>query len=48
VTKLRASDGIVVDTLRVGKGPRAIAFDGAAVWVGNTDSDNVTRLDANH
>jgi hypothetical protein len=48
VTKLRASDGTVVDTFRVGKGLRAIALDGSAFWVGNTDSDNVTRLEANH
>jgi DNA-binding beta-propeller fold protein YncE len=46
VSKLRASDGTLVDTLKVGEGPRAIAFDGSTVWVGNTDSDNVTRLDA--
>src|ERR1044071_6599372 len=45
VTKLRASDGVVVGTFAVGRRPVALAFDGANVWVANYLSNNVMKLD---
>lgn len=34
-------------TFAVGDGPRAVAFDGANIWVSNSLSNNVTKLRAN-
>ena len=44
VTKLRASDGLLLGTFAVGTSPLAVAFDGANIWVANIHSNNVTRL----
>jgi DNA-binding beta-propeller fold protein YncE len=33
-------------TFAVGSSPYGIAFDGANIWVANTDSNNVTKLRA--
>ena len=46
VTKLRASDGIVLGTYAVGFNPRGMVFDGANIWVANTNSNSVTKLRA--
>jgi DNA-binding beta-propeller fold protein YncE len=45
VTKLRASDGEIVETIAVGKGPRAVVFDGSRIWVGNYLGNSVTRIE---
>jgi DNA-binding beta-propeller fold protein YncE len=45
VTKLRASDGVVLGTFPVGNAPAGIAFDGANIWVANL-SNSVTKLRA--
>ena len=34
------------NTFAVGDGPVAICFDGASIWVANSNSDNVTKLNA--
>src|SRR6476659_9568304 len=46
VTKLRASDGVILGTFPVGLGPSGIVFDGANIWVCNAYSDNLTKLRA--
>ena len=46
VTKLRASDGVVLGTYAVGGAPYGIAFDGVNIWVSNLYSNNVTKLRA--
>ena len=46
VTKLRASDGVVLGTFSVGDNPSCIAFDGANVWITNSLGNSVTRLRA--
>jgi hypothetical protein len=46
VTKLRASDGMILGTFVVGTGPAGIAFDGANIWVANYGSNDVTKLRA--
>ena len=33
-------------TFAVGTAPRAVAFDGANIWVANSGSNNVTKLRA--
>jgi DNA-binding beta-propeller fold protein YncE len=43
VTKLRASDGLVLGTFAVGTQPIGIAFDGANVWVTNNGSGTVSK-----
>src|SRR5436190_5291202 len=35
VTKLRASDGVILGTFDVGVNPRYITFDGTNIWIGN-------------
>src|SRR3989304_8020470 len=44
VTKLRASDGMVIGTYAVGFAPRGVAFDGTNIWVVNYDSGTVTKF----
>jgi len=44
VTKLRAVDGLKLDTYKVGGSPMGIAFDGTSIWVANARSDNVMQL----
>lgn len=44
VTKLRASDGAVLDTTKAGTDPRGIAFDGTNMWVANAGSNNLVKL----
>ena len=44
LTKLRASDGLVLGTFMVGSGPVEVAFDGANIWVANLISSNVMKL----
>jgi len=44
VTKLRASDGMRLGTFSVGSYPLGIAFDGANIWVTNTNSNTVNKL----
>ena len=46
VTKLRASDGVVLGTFTVGSGPYGLAFDGANMWVANSSDNTVTELRA--
>ena len=46
VTKLRASDGVNLGTLAVGRRPTGVAFDGANIWVANYGDSNVTKLRA--
>lgn len=50
VTKLRASDGVLVGTYPItGIGPQGIAFDGATIWVtpwNNGNGNTVARLRA--
>src|SRR5579862_9531567 len=46
VTKLRASDGTVLDTFKVGTTPYGVTFDGANIWVSNSGDNNVTKLRA--
>ena len=42
--KLRASDGTLVDTIKVGRGPEALLFDGSSIWVANGGDNSVTKL----
>ena len=44
VTKVRASDGIILGTYTVGNSPNSIAFDGANIWVTNDGSATVTKI----
>src|SRR6188472_1553643 len=44
VTKLRASDGTILDTFDVGRGPSGITFDGTNIWVANVLDDSLTKL----
>jgi len=46
VTKLRASDGALLGTFRVGSDPIGITFDGANIWVANQGDNTVTKLRA--
>jgi DNA-binding beta-propeller fold protein YncE len=43
VTKLRASDGVLLGTFTVGQAPAAIIFDGANIWLANVN-DTVSKL----
>jgi len=45
VTKVRASDGVVLGSYAVGSSPQGVAFDGTNIWVANL-SGNVTKLRA--
>jgi len=44
VTKIRAADGLVIDTYSVGDGPCDLVFDGKFIWVTNQNDDTVTQL----
>lgn len=44
VTKLRPNDGIVLATFSVGSYPLGVPFDGANIWVAN--SNIITKLRA--
>jgi DNA-binding beta-propeller fold protein YncE len=44
VSKVGASDGVVLGTFDVGLSPVAVAFDGANIWVANSVSGTVSRL----
>ena len=46
VTKIRASDAVVLGTFPVGSSPQDVAFDGTNIWVANLSSNNVTKLRA--
>ena len=46
VTKLRASDGVILGTFTVGNGGSHIAFDGANIWVANILDWTVSKLRA--
>ena len=47
ITRIRASDGSLVSTINpVTSSHWGMAFDGANVWVTNTDTDNVTKIRA--
>ena len=47
ITRIRASDGSPVSTISpVASSHWGMAFDGANVWVTNTDTDNVTKIRA--
>src|SRR6266513_1582643 len=51
VTKLRASEGVVLGTFTVGSGPGGLAFDGANMWVANSgcgSGNTVTQLRASN
>ena len=43
VTRLRASDGVVLATLPVGSSPLAVLFDGTSMWVLNGGSQTLSR-----
>ena len=43
VTKLRASDGMVVGSFRAGRHPSGLAFDGSSIWVSNSSGQTVAR-----
>ncbi len=44
LTKVRARDGTILNTYRVGSGPEGMVFDGSAVWVANYASGSVSKL----
>jgi len=44
VTKLRASDGMLLGTYNVGRDPGSITFDGSNIWVTNYGSENLMKL----
>ena len=46
VTRLRPSDGVVIDTIHVGRAPSGLAFDGTHIWVTNRRSGSVMKLRA--
>lgn len=46
VSKMRASDGVVLGTYPVGTNPRGLVFDGVNVWVGCNGSSDVYKLRA--
>ena len=48
VTKMRASDGVILGTFPVGIGPYSIVFDGEHMWVGNGTANTVTELRASN
>src|SRR5947209_401321 len=48
VTKIRASDGVILGTFPVGTGPDSIVFDGEHMWVGNASANTVTELRASN
>jgi hypothetical protein len=44
VTALKASNGALVRTFKVGSHPEGIGFDGANIWVANTVSNTFSKL----
>ncbi len=44
MTQMRASDGMVLGTLRTGPSPAAIIFDGTHIWVANYGSNTVSKF----
>ena len=46
VTKLRASDGVILDTIPVGTLPASTAFDGENVWVSIYNDDELAKIRA--
>jgi YVTN family beta-propeller protein len=42
----QASDGTPLGTFAAGRSPGGIAFDGANIWVANSGSNDVTKLNA--
>jgi DNA-binding beta-propeller fold protein YncE len=44
VTKLGASDGMVLGTYNVGRDPGEITFDGSNIWVTNYGSGNLVKI----
>jgi len=46
VSKLRASDGTLLGTFKVGNTPYGMTFDGANMWVTNSGDNTVTKLRA--
>jgi YVTN family beta-propeller protein len=46
VTKLRAGDGAIIDSIATGKDPRGIAIDGGNVWIANHGDNTVTKVRA--
>jgi len=46
VTKVRASDGMLLGTYKVGPGPECVAFDGDNIWVTNRDDGSVSKIRA--
>ena len=46
VTKVRASDGLLLGTYTVGPGPECVTFDGANIWVTNRDDRSLSKIRA--
>jgi DNA-binding beta-propeller fold protein YncE len=44
VSKLRASDGMLLGTFAAGTNPFGVAFDGVSIWVANNGSNSVSKL----
>src|SRR4030095_14000653 len=44
VAKVRASDGLVLDTFPAGVVPVFLVFDGANIWATNQDRNTVTKI----
>jgi hypothetical protein len=42
--RLQASDGSLVETMKVGKGPEALLFDSGSIWVANGEDNSVTKI----
>ncbi len=46
VTKLRASDGVILGTFAVGDHPLGVVFDGSSIWVTGGNANTLTKLRA--
>ncbi|MCP4768346.1 MAG: hypothetical protein GY875_19025 [Gammaproteobacteria bacterium] len=46
LSKLRASDGALLDTFIIGSFPMGVAFDGANIWVASYFDNTVSKLQA--
>jgi DNA-binding beta-propeller fold protein YncE len=44
VTRLRLTDGQSMGIFPAGKGPVGVAFDGANIWVLNTEDNTISKL----
>jgi hypothetical protein len=42
VTRVRASDGVILGTYPTGAGPRGIVYDGTNIWVANSGANTLT------